>query len=90
MDITGPTLYMEYRSVPSQMSLTSAVLPGRLSCSWINWAKDLIRLALPPTHTNYKKILEIQLKRLGIRDLDLAKGTFYIKCINLFDEVLVV
>lgn len=55
MDSTGPTLYMEYRSVPSQISLMSAMLPGSSSCSWINWAKDLIRLGLPPTQTNYRR-----------------------------------
>lgn len=49
---TGPTLYMQYRSVPSHISLSSSGFPGRLSSWCMNWAKAFIRFGLPPTHTN--------------------------------------
>lgn len=55
IESTGPTLYMQQRSVPSQMSLSSSGFPDRFSSWWMNWAKAFIRFALPPTHTNYGK-----------------------------------
>lgn len=65
MERTGPTLYMQYRSVPSQMSLSSSGLPGRLSSWCMNWAKAFIRLELPPTHTNWKQEAEKMISRFS-------------------------
>lgn len=50
---TGPTLYMQKRSVPSHIFLISSGFPDIFSSWWMNWAKAFIRLALPPTQTNY-------------------------------------